>query len=363
TVTSITAYRKLDNFFDQDVDFTSADIVSEIRSQNVDTFTQELRVASDFDGPLNFLLGGYYFDESIDQQSDLTTGTVARPFFELLAGGLGLFGGLVEPALGLPIGSIFSPGPLTTEAFSMDNRAVSIFGTVDFEVTDRLTLTAGFNYTDDHKSYALNMTAFDELANINFVDAVIVGQIAGALMIPPSQVTPTVIGQFQQANPGAFAAIAAAATNPAVNTLLGLRPFQFQPPFLNLPNAVEDGKTNDNDLSYTLRGAYELTDNINIYLSYATGYKASSVNLSRDSRPAFGDFIPGPFGSTILAPSSPIRDAGLAVPNLTTGSRTADPEHAKVWEFGVKGQFDRIGFNLALFDQSLRGFQDFLFTG
>src|SRR3546814_20271181 len=77
------------------------------------------------------------------QQSDLTTGAVARPFFELLAVGLGLFGGLVEPALGLPIGSIFSPGPLTTEAFSMDNRAVSIFGTVDFEVTDRLTLTAG----------------------------------------------------------------------------------------------------------------------------------------------------------------------------------------------------------------------------
>src|SRR3546814_18613305 len=57
------------------------------------------------------------------------------------------------------------------------------------------------------------------------------------------------------------------------------------------------------------------------------------------------------------------RDAGLAVPNLTTGSRTADPEHAKVWEFGVKAQFDRVGFNLALFDQSLKGFQDFLFTG
>src|SRR3546814_3987038 len=75
----------------------------------------------------------------------------------------------------------------------MDNRAASVFGTVDFEVTDRLTLNAGFNYTDDQKDYALNMTAFDELANINFVDAVIAGQIAGALMIPPSQVTPTVI--------------------------------------------------------------------------------------------------------------------------------------------------------------------------
>jgi outer membrane receptor protein involved in Fe transport len=364
SLTSITSYRKLESFFDQDVDYTSADIVSEIRDQDLKTFTQELRIASDLDGPINFLLGGFYFDESVNQSSDLTTGTVARPFFEILAGGIGAFGPL-EASLGLPANSIFTPGPLTTEVFTLDNKSWSIFGTVDLEVTDRLTLTGGFNYTDDEKDYTLAMTAFDPLGQINLVDAVIVGQIAGALMIPPSQVDAATIAAFASDPTTApiFAAIAGAATDPAQNPLLGLQAFQFQPPFLNVPNTVEPGRTSDTDWSYTLRASYELTDNLSTYFSYATGFKASSVNLSRDARPTTSDFTPGPFGSTILAPSSPILDAGLAVPNLTTGSRIADPEQAKVWEFGLKGQFDRIGFNLALFDQTLTGFQDFIFTG
>lgn len=362
TVTSITSYRELKNFFDQDIDFTSADIVSEVRQQDIQTFTQELRVASDFDGPLNFLLGGFYFDESIDQDSGITTGAGARTFFDLLASAgagnnpptPGTFS-FVEAALGLPNGSIFSAGPLTDEAFRMNNESWSVFGTVDFEPVDGLVLTGGFNYTKDKKNYALELTAFDELANINLVDAFIAGQIGTT--------DPATIAAFAASNPATFGAIAAAAIDPNVNPLLGLAPFQFQPPFLNVPNAVENGRTSDDDLSYTLRAAYDVSNNINVYLSYATGFKASSVNLSRDSRPLAGDYTPGPGGSLILAPSSPIRDAGLAVPNLSTGSRVAGPEDAEVWEIGLKAQFDRFGFNLAIFDQSLKGFQSFTFTG
>jgi hypothetical protein len=58
-VTSITAWRELGNLQDQDVDFTGADIVTERRNQKVNTSTHKLRIASDFDGPLNFLLGGF----------------------------------------------------------------------------------------------------------------------------------------------------------------------------------------------------------------------------------------------------------------------------------------------------------------
>jgi outer membrane receptor protein involved in Fe transport len=366
TLTSITAYRELSSFNQQDVDFTSADIVNEFRDQKIDTFTQEFRITSNFDGPLNFLLGGFYFDESVAQDSGLTTGTQSRAVFDLLAGA-GTPGTLsfVEANLGLPNGSIFSPGPLTAETFAMDNTAWSVFGTVDFEVTDRLTLTAGFNYTKDKKDFALDATAFDPLANINMVDAVIVGQIANILSIAPSQVTPSVIQGFATGATTApiFQQIAAAATNPQLNPLLGLQALQFQPPFLGVPNAVEDGRTRDSDFSYTLRAAYDLTDDVNVYFTYATGFKASSVNLSRDSRPLFGDYVPGPYGSTILAPSSPILDAGLAVPNLSTGSRFAGPEEAEVFELGVKAQFPGLGFNLALFDQTLKGFQSNIFTG
>lgn len=356
TFTSITAYRELKNFLDQDVDFTSARVVSEVRDQEVKTFTQELRLTSDFDGPVNFLLGGFYFDESISQDSQLTTGADARNFFSLLAGSPTVFNG-VEAALGFPQGSIFSAGPLTAEQFSMDNRAWSVFGTVDFEPVDGLVLTGGFNYTDDRKDFALAQQSFDELSNTNLVDAFITLASGGAIRNR---------AQFQ-ALPGVNQqALLAAATNPAVNPFLGLRPLQFQPPFLAVPNAVEPGRTNDDKFTYLLRAAYQVSNEVNIYGSYATGFKASSINLSRDSRPTGGvggDFIPGPLGSNFAAPASPITNAGLGLPNLGTGSRFAGPENAEVYEIGVKAQWDGFGFNLALFDQTIKGFQSFLFTG
>lgn len=357
-VTSITAYRELRNFVDQDVDFTSADIVSELRDQEVDTFTQELRLTSDFDGPINFLLGAFFFDESVRQESALTTGAASRNFFTLLAraatGNPTFSFNQVEGGLGLPQNSIFSAGPLTAESYSLDNRSWSVFGTVDFEPLDGLVFTAGFNYTDDEKEFALSGTAFDELANVNLVDAFITGATGGAV---------TTRAQFQALPAATRAALAAAATNPAVNPLLGLSAFQFQPPFQTIPNAVEDGRTRDDDFSYLARVAYELSPNLNAYFSYATGFKASSINLSRDSRPAFGDFIPGPGRSRFLAPSSPITDAGIGVTNLTTGSRFAGPEEAEVYELGLKGSWPGFDFNMALFDQTIEGFQSFLFTG
>lgn len=353
TVTSITAYRELQNFLDQDVDFTSADVVSETRDQTVDTFTQELRIASDFDGPINFLLGGFYFDEAITQDSRLTTGADARSFFSLLGGSPTVFNG-VEAALRLPQGSIFSPGPLTAEQFAMDNQSWSVFGTVDFEPVDGLVLTAGFNYTDDRKDFALAQQSFDELSGTNLVDAFITLASGG---------TVTNRAQFQALPALNQQGLLAAATNPQVNQLLGLTPFQFQPPFAAIPNSVEPGQTQDDQFTYLLRAAYQVSNEVNVYASYATGFKASSINLSRDSRPAFGDYIPGPGRSSFAAPASPITNAGLGVANLGTGSRFAGPEEAEVYEVGLKAQWDGFGFNLAVFDQNIQGFQSFLFTG
>ncbi|MGB3739456.1 MAG: TonB-dependent receptor [Pontixanthobacter sp.] len=359
TLTSISAYRELKSDNVQDVDFSSADIVNQITNQEIQTITQEFRVASDFDGPFNFLLGGFYFNEDIEQDSQLITGTQGRNFFSLLAGNPQIFNG-VEAAFGLPQGSIFSPGLLTDEQFTLDNEAYSIFGTVDFEPIDGLVLTGGLNYTNDKKDFSANLTAFDELGQINLVDAGIVQGLAG---FGVNGRDPAALAAFAAANPAAFGAIAAGAQNPATNPLLGLRALQFQPPFLNVPNALEDGETRDDKVTYTGRIAYQIDNNLNVYATYATGYKASSVNLSRDSRPLPGIFTPGPLGSTILAPSSPVRDAGLAVPNLSTGTRFADPEEAEVYEVGLKAQFDGLGFNIALFDQTLEGFQSNVFTG
>ena len=322
--TSISSYRRLEAFEQQDVDFSSADIVNSTTDQDIETITQEVRVATNFEGPLNFLLGGFYFNEDITQDSTLITGQDTRTFFELLAGGPGLFAG-VEAGLGLPANSIFTPGLLTEEAFTLDNESYSIFGTVDFDVTEQLTLSGGFNYTDDSKQFSADLTAFDPLGQVNLVDAFLIGALAqqGLDATDPAQ-----FAAFQQ-SPVAPLIIAAALGNPdgldlsvvpglAPNPLLGLAAFQFQPPFLSVPNAVEDGRTSDDDFTYSIRANFALSDNVNVYASFATGFKASSVNLSRDSRPFPADFTPGPGLSTILAPPSNVLDAGLAVPNLAS---------------------------------------------
>ncbi|MEO0463667.1 MAG: TonB-dependent receptor [Pseudomonadota bacterium] len=365
--TSITAYRELDNFFRSDIDYTAADIANEQRDQSVSTFTQEFRITSDFDGPINFLLGGFYFDESISQESRIENGSQIRDFFEILAGGdpaaagqpvPSVFNG-IEQALGLPQESIFTSPLLTQESFRMDNQAWSVFGTVDFEPVDGLVFTAGFNYTDDQKEFELSQTSFDPFAQVNLVDAF----ITGASAMDPNLPTITSRAQFQALPADAQAGLLALATDPNVNGLVQLAGFQFQPPFLNTPNGVEDNTTNDDKFTYLLRAAYQVSNEVNLYFSYATGFKASSVNLSRDSRPLATDFQAGPGGSTFAAPSSPILDAGLALPNLVPGTRFAGPEDTEVFEIGMKAQWEGFGFNLAIFDQTIDGFQSNAFTG
>ena len=367
SVTSITAYRELKNFFLSDIDYSSADLAFERRDQDVETFTQEIRITSDFDGPFNFLLGGFYFDESISQISEIENGADIRDFFEILAGEdpvavltgqPTLFNGL-EATFGFPQETIFNTPLLTAEQFSMENTAWSIFGTIDFEPIDGLVFTVGGNYTDDSKDFALAQQSFDPLAQVNFVDAF----ITQATALNPALPTVTTRDQFQALPAPVQAGLIAAATDPAQNPLLPLAGFQFQPPFLTIPNAVEPGETNDDKFTYLLRASYQVSNEVNIYASYATGFKASSVNLSRDSRPLNTDFVAGPGASTFAAPDSPIINAGLAVPNLVSGSRFAGPEEAEVYELGLKAQWPGFGFNLALFDQTIEGFQSFAFTG
>ena len=174
-----------------------------------------------------------------------------------------------------------------------------------------------------------------------------IGTLGGLLLqagVNPTD--PTAVAAFAGAYPDVFAqmqGVAAGATP-------GLQSLQFFPQFVNFPNAVETGSTNDSDTSYTLRLAYDLTDHVNVYGSYATGFKASSWNLSRDSRPTPASY-------------AGLATGGLLTPNLTTGTRFAGPEDSEVYEIGVKGAWRTVAVNLALFDQKIKGFQSNVFTG
>jgi outer membrane receptor protein involved in Fe transport len=375
SLTSITAYRESDAKTNADSDFTSADLIGQNRGDvDITTKTQELRLASDFDGPFNFLLGAYYFDENINNKQALTLGRDFRNYATALTGGayvsleptIRAAGGV--PSTAAPFGG---QGQGRFEDWDYKNEAYSIFGTADLELTDGLVLTGGFNYTKDKKTVASALRITDVFSAIDLVQ---VGANAGlpaalpAGFVPPGG-TALASGLFPRINSCGTVTNAPAASTPnptrsgTCNPFLALAGLQFLPPFLNIPNAVEDGRTSDGKLTYSARLAWEATDNLNLYASYGTGFKATSWNLSIDSRPFASDFVAGsPAQGAPLTPSA-IRTAGLATPNLTSGTRYALPEEATVMEFGMKGKWDRFAFNLAVFDQAIKNFQGNSFIG
>ncbi|MEL6485744.1 MAG: TonB-dependent receptor [Pseudomonadota bacterium] len=374
TLTSITAWRNNDNVTDQDSDFTDLSIFANTDVTNqIETFTQEVRLQSVGAGNLiDWTVGGFYFDERVDVLNDIRYGPDARPFFNAIAGNPALLPGL-EAATGTPPGTFAGVGQGMTDGGRQDNTAWSIFGTVDFNITDRLTATFGISYTEDEKEASYFGDSNDSLAALNLDQigyTATLAQLLGAQGVNIQD--PTSVGPFIQMNPQAYAAIQqqalAVAQGPA-NPFGGLTVLQIFPQFVNFPNSVEDGMTNDNSTDFTARLSYEVTDNINVYVTYATGFKASSWNLSRTSRPFPTTFIAGnpivdPVTQQVLAatPSSPITDAGLNVANLVPGTRFAEPEDAEVYELGIKAAFDTFSFNLTVFDQTIENFQTNVFT-
>ena len=88
-----------------------------------DQFTQEFRIASDSEGPFSWQIGAFYFD------SGLVVETEAFSSF-----------GFVDVA---------------NNIVSYDNKTWAVFGQGSYDLTDRVTLTAGVRHTDDEKDFSV----------------------------------------------------------------------------------------------------------------------------------------------------------------------------------------------------------------
>ncbi|MFM7709125.1 MAG: TonB-dependent receptor, partial [Gammaproteobacteria bacterium] len=149
TLTSITASRQQDFDFDYDFDFTSGLLGTVNRNLgDIGTTTQEFRVAYDGGGKVRGLLGAYYFDERVDYSNEILIGSGFRNYASILtnptnpAAGLQTFPSL-EAALGLPTGTLFAANTGNKINTIQDSEAYTLFGQLDFDVTDSLTVTGG----------------------------------------------------------------------------------------------------------------------------------------------------------------------------------------------------------------------------
>lgn len=384
TLTSITAVRDLERFDNADSDFTTATLLSETASNltdtKLDTFTQEFRLSGSTEH-VDWLVGAFYFDEDVVQNSGVLFGDGARPYVDTMTKLLGVqtgdytFPDALNPAVPSPItalefamsqipgsgvvpGVFFADGTGTMEAATLSNQAVSLFAQVDFALTDRSTMTLGVNYTEDEKDVgvsALNNNVFSYLDLVDVGGQLIFGQVLQTLVLggqcPDGATDATCLAIAQgAAAAGQGVLCSTVAEGVPCNPVLPLTAVQILPPFANFPNSIEPGKSKDDQTTWTARIAYDLTEDLNAYVSAGTGFKATSWNLSRDSRPLGAD-IP-----TLAA-------AGISVPNLMPGTRFAAPEDSTLLEAGLKGQYDRFTFNLAIFNQEIKGFQENVFQG
>jgi outer membrane receptor protein involved in Fe transport len=336
-ITSITAFRKNDSDFGSDSDFNSLRILGNtFQNVEIETFTQELRFTASIGDNVDVLVGGYYFDETLDQESGLVYGADTAGYLNLLAGGA-LPG--FEQILGFAPGTFFGDGTTISEFFVQDDKGSSLFGTVDIRATDRLTATLGLNYTKDEKNVSGRVVNNDVFGNLslNGDDG---ARIISALTGIPAAVVPFVIDL----------------NDPAANPLGGLFGLQFQPQQVAFPNSVEDGRTDDDKTTWTVRLAYEVNDNFNFYASAATGFKASSWNLTRDGRPFIQDALA--LQAAGLLPNNYVPSTGR-----NFGTRFALPEEATVYELGLKARFEKGAINMAIFDQTIENFQSTIFQG
>lgn len=136
TLTSVTGYREFKDRVLSDYDASALGFFQAQRNQKHWQFSEELRLASNGDGPLNYVVGVFM----LDQRYDITNAQS---------------------------GLIYGGGTLTQIA-GQDNTAYAVFGQLDYNVTEKLILTAGGRYSYEKKTFtndplgAVGPSTFDD---------------------------------------------------------------------------------------------------------------------------------------------------------------------------------------------------------
>ncbi len=118
TLTSITAYQKVDRLQSEDTDAGPFPLIQPTFQAKTDTFTQELRLAGGHD-PFRWLGGLYYFDNKVKGHYLLDLTNLGFVFFDA--------------------------------NYTQDSKSWAAFSQVEYDLTPRLTLIAGLRYANETK--------------------------------------------------------------------------------------------------------------------------------------------------------------------------------------------------------------------
>ncbi|RYF95756.1 MAG: TonB-dependent receptor [Caulobacteraceae bacterium] len=330
TLTSITATRNWRAETGQDSDFTAADLVYRpadgTNYVEFGQFSQELRANGEA-GPVNWLVGAFYAKEDLDSRSRLIYGEDYYDYFarRVLSGIPG------NPGLALNAlteGTIFQPGTGSDDLYKQSDETFAIFTDNTWSITDSLKLTAGLRYTWSDKSlkteYSTSGSSCDQ-AEAQFL--ALAGQIG-----------------------------AAGATSIAGGLCLNAENNDFDA----IADADKIQKRSEEELTGTIKLAWDISEDIMVYGSYARGYKSGGFNLDRVN-------IVCPFGGR-----TETTIAGLACQNNTlpvdfqpNTDTSFDGEKADSYELGIKTKWfgNSLMLNATAFHQEYTDFQLNTFVG
>lgn len=129
TLTSVTGYFDNEETRLSDSSFEVAAGLPATFLTELDQWSQELRLVSNYDGAVNFTLGAYYEEKEILRDSDVAAGV---------------------PAL-VPVAGALFPLSIGRQISTQDGTAWSVFGQVNWELNEQWTLAVGGRYSDEEK--------------------------------------------------------------------------------------------------------------------------------------------------------------------------------------------------------------------
>ncbi len=290
SLTSITSYRQFDSYDAIDVDFSDVALLQNYTDMKSEYWSQELRVNYSTED-LNVVGGFYFFDQTMDMEYELRTGSQSQPYFDPvvrnsisavnpafldLLDGINLVDQLtagtpLDP-LANPVGASIARGATGNNVNRQDQTSYALFAQMDYNISEALVLTAGVRYTQEKKDLTAEFTQAEVLAGNPFDMANI-----GAASVNLGTVS-ALLGAGDFAGAGALMSSAEYQMALAPYTTDNWGAYLFDP---LAPRSDIDTGFDDGNFSGALKLSYFVNDDAMIYGSVSTGYKSGVTNTDR----------------------------------------------------------------------------------
>ena len=225
TLTSVTAWRYWDWKPANDRDFTGLPIYTKVNNPTKQSqYTQELRYA--YEGQeVNVVVGAFAFHQKIRTSGIQETGAAASAW-------------LLNPTSALSNNPAVLNGVVALNDIRLDNDSVAMFGKLNWDVTDRFTVSPGVRVNYDKKS--------------GYYDSVVTGTASNGTrqVVSNDPTSPSY-------------------TDPWTAAQRGVQASQF----FEVPYSAWN-------LSYDLNLAYDIAPDVASYATFARSFKTGGVNLN-----------------------------------------------------------------------------------